>query len=286
MRAAILGFALAALFGSAAWAQEGHDAHAGHHMPAEPPPAAAPAQADGPAGDDHAADAAYGREAMAAARARLFEEHGGGVYSLLMLETAEYRPSSHGDGYGWDVRYWRGGDIDRLALRSEGEGTGRGGLERAELHLLYSRALDPYFNLTAGVRRDFARGPDRTYATVGFEGVAPFWFDVGGALFLSDHGEVSARVEGSYDLRITQKLILEPRAEVNLAFQDAPAIRIGSGLSSVEGGLRLRYAIRPELAPYVGVFHESRFGRTADFARAAGEDASDTRFVVGLRAWF
>jgi len=186
---------------------------------------------------------------------------------------------------GWEASAAYGGDIRRAVLKTEGDGA-EGDLERAEVQALYSRAIGPYFNLQAGVRQDFQPRLRRTYATVGVEGLAPYWFEVSAQAFLSDKGDLSARLEGSYDLRLTQQLILEPRGELNLAAGDDRAIGVGSGLTDLELGLRLRYAIAPEFAPYVGVNWERKLGDTADFARDAGEARSDTRLVVGLRAWF
>ena len=223
---------------------------------------------------------------MAAARAQLAKEHGGGKAWKIMLSTAEIRPSSDDDAYAWEGEFWYGGDINRLVLKSAGEGEFGGDLHSAEAQVLYSRAIGPYFDFQAGVRHDFEPGPSRTYATVGFEGVAPYWFELEGAAFLSEKGDLSARFEGAYDLRLTQKLILEPRAEVELAAQEVSELGIGTGLTSAELGLRLRYEFRREFGPYVGVSHERKFGDTADQARAAGEDVEDTRFVLGVRAWF
>src|SRR5690606_20487158 len=137
---------------------------------------------------------------------------------------------------------------------SEGEGE-NGGLEHAEVQALYSRAVGPYFDLQAGVRQDLEPRPRRTYATIGIEGLAPYWFEVEGALFLSDRGGLSARLGASYDLRLTQRLILEPRVEASLAASDDAAVGVGRGLSDAEAGLRLRYEVRREFAPYVGVSH-------------------------------
>ncbi|UTP41062.1 copper resistance protein B [Phenylobacterium sp. LH3H17] len=258
------------------------DPHAGHDMSrmeptvgAEPPP---------PAPSDHAAERFHSPAAMDAARAQLAREHGGEPAWKVMLSTAELRPASGEDSYAWEGEAWFGGDIHRLVVKSQGEGADH--LESAELQALYSRAISPYFDLQVGLRHDFEPSPSRTYATLGFEGLAPYWFELEGAAFLSDKGDLSARLEASYDLRLTQKLILEPRAEINLAAQDDRATGVGSGLTDTELGLRLRYEFRREFAPYVGVVHERKYGRTADFARAAGEDADTTRLVVGLRAWF
>jgi copper resistance protein B len=260
------------------------DPHAGHQMPA---PSAAPigSAPPPPAPTDHAADRVFGPGAMAAARETLRREHGVMRWTTVTVETAEVRPTGHGEGYGWDASVSYGGDIHRVVLKTEGEAA-HGDLERAELQALYARAIGPYFNLQAGVRQDFEPRPRRTYAAVGVEGLAPYWFEVGAQAFLSDKGDVSARFEGSYDLRLTQKLILEPRGELNLAASDDRAAGVGSGLTDIELGVRLRYAFAPEFAPYVGVNWERKLGDTADLARAAGEARSDSRFVIGLRAWF
>jgi copper resistance protein B len=251
-------------------------------QPAEEPAGEQPAPA---AITDHAADRDYDPAAMAAARATLRQEHGGAALSQVMLNLAEYQARPGGGGYRWEGQASRGGDINRLLLTSEGEGSGRKGLDGAELQALYARAIGPYFNLQTGVRQDFAP-LGRTYASVGVQGLVPYWFDVQGALFLSTQGELLGRVEGTYDLRLTQRLILQPRAELNLAAQDTPRTRTGSGLSNAELGLRLRYEIRREFAPYIGVSFDQKVGKTADYARARGEDPAATSLVVGIRAWF
>lgn len=308
-----------ALSGVAVPALAQTDPHAGHHMPAAPAPAhaehddaghgappwaastedhsgheghqEASAQSSGEATTrpeapkDFAAERFYDPAVMAAARAQLRTEHGDIRWSQIMFETAERRFGDGGDGYGWEGRASFGGDINRLVVTSSGEGDDHA-LESAEVQALYARTIGPYFNLQAGLRHDFEPGPSRSYAVLGVEGLAPYWFEVGGAMFLSEKGDLSARFEGSYDLRITQRLILEPRAEIDLQAQDVPELGEGAGLSSAEVGLRLRYAIRQEFAPYIGVMHERKLGETADYARAAGEDVKATRFVVGLRAWF
>ncbi|KFL48787.1 copper resistance protein CopB [Sphingobium sp. ba1] len=154
------------------------------------------------------------------------------------------------------------------------------------MQVLYSRAIDPYFNLQGGIRQDFGRGPDRTYATIGVEGLAPGMFEVEGALFLSTKGDVLGRVEGYYDQRITQRLILQPRAEVNFAAQDIPENDIGSGLVNIELGARLRYEFSRQFAPYIGVSYLRKAGDTARLSRLAGEDVHATSFVAGVRFWF
>jgi copper resistance protein B len=260
------------------------DPHAGHDMgAAEQPVGNAPAP---PAPTDHAADRFYAAPEMAEARAQLRREHGGTTASQIIFDLAEYQIRDGHDGYRWEAEGWFGGDINRVVAKSEGEGGIDEGLESAELQLLYSRALDPYWNLQAGIRHDIKPNPSRTYATIGFEGVAPYWFELEGALFLSDTGDLLARIEGMYDQRVTQRLILQPRAELNFAAQDVPRQGVGSGLVDAELGLRLRYEIAREFAPYVGVSYETKVGDTRRIARTAGEDPESTSLVIGVRAWF
>lgn len=275
---------------------QAHDDHQSSDQPPDTPDAEGPAmemmwpttppvgnEPPPPVPTDHAADRVFDPAVMQAARDQLQREHGGAIVSQVMLNLFE---AGDDDGfYRWDGEAWIGGDIHRLVFKSEGEGDEEE-FESGEVQLLYSRAIAPYFDLQAGVRYDFEPSPNRAYAVVGLEGVAPYWFELDGALFLSDHGEVSARAEGSYDIRLTQRLALQPRAELSFSAEDIPELGVGSGLSEGEFGLRLRYEIRREFAPYVGFSFEEKYGRTADFARADGEDPSESRIVIGLRAWF
>jgi copper resistance protein B len=247
-----------------------------------------------PAGDapapaapmDHYADRFFPAPEMSRARGAMMREEGGQTLYQLAFNLAEVQVRAGRDGYRWDGQGFVGGDINRLWLKSEGEGAFRDGVERAEVQAFYSRAVGPYFNLQAGVRHDFGPGPNRTYATIGFEGLAPYMFEVEGAAFLSNKGELLGRVEGYYDQRITQRLILQPRVELNLSAQDIPQLRLGAGLTDAELGLRLRYEIGRQFAPYVGLSYEAKTGRTADFARADGKDPATTSFVAGVRFWF
>ncbi|MGX7926435.1 copper resistance protein B [Tsuneonella sp. HG094] len=247
------------------------------------PPGDAPAP---PPPSDWYADRVFSKAEMDHARHAMMGDHGTVSFGTIAFNLAEYQARKGGDGYRWDAEGWLGGDIDRVVVKSEGEGTFGEAIEVVETQLLYGRALNPYFNLQAGVRQDFGHGPDRTYAAIGFEGLAPYWFEVEGALFVSNKGDFHARFEGYYDQRITQRLILQPMAEVNFALQDVPERGTGSGLSDIEAGLRLRYEVVKEFAPYVGVEWTRKFGDTARFARLAGDAASATSLVAGLRIWF
>jgi copper resistance protein B len=284
---------LAAVPGVLCMSALAQDPHAGHHMPAGDGAAAESANAESlPVGDappppvirDNLADRLYSASSMSRAREILNSEHGGGLVSKVMANILEATASSGDAGYRWNVEGRYGTDLDRFAFKSEGEASG-GEVESAEVQALYSRAVGRYTDFQAGVRHDFE--PDGiAYATVGVETLLPYWFDVEGALFLSERGDTLARLEGSYDVQFTQRLVLQPRVELTLATQDVPESDLGSGVSIAAIDVRLRYELRRELAPYIGISFEKKFGRTADFARASGSDADDTAIVLGLRAWF
>ena len=239
-----------------------------------------------PAPADHYADRFFPAPDMARSRRDMMREQGGRPFGTVLFNLAEFQAKRGRDGYRWDGEGWFGGDINRFTLKTEGEGTIGEGIDGAEVQALYSRAVGPYFNLQAGVRHDFRPTPTRTYATIGFEGLAPYMFEVEGAAFVSPQGDVLGRLEGYYDQRITQRLILQPRVEINLSAQDMPRQRIGAGLTDAELGLRLRYEITRRFAPYVGVSYEAKTGRTADYARADGQKPRSTSLVAGIRFGF
>ena len=239
-----------------------------------------------PVPSDRYAGRQYPPAAMYAADRVMMHQQGGQLFYQIMVNLAEYQARQGHDGYRWDGEAWFGGDIDRAELRTEGTGTLRRGTDDAEMQALYSHAIDPYFNLEAGIRQDFAPTPTRTYATVGIEGLAPFMFQTEARLFVSTRGEVLGRLEAWYDQRVTQRLVLQPRAELNLSAQTTPARRIGSGLYDAELGLRLRYEIARRFAPYVGISYAAETGRTARYARTDGKDPTTTSFVAGARFWF
>jgi copper resistance protein B len=242
----------------------------------EPPP---------PVPGDHPAMQYYPADRMAAAIKALRHEGSmttGGVF----IDQLEYRSNRGRDGYGWKAQAWYGGDINRAVLTSEGEGQFGHAPERAEVSLLWRRAFGPWFNLEAGVRHDIRPDPQRTYAVLGIEGLAPYWIEIEGQLLVSNKGDVHARLSASHDMRITQQLILQPDIEVNVAFQDVPQLGLGSGFERIELGARLRYQLTPEFGPYLGVHWESKLGGTSRIARTAGESVSTLSAVAGLRFWF
>lgn len=261
------------------------DQHAGHEMAedvVDPPETGNDVPPDAPT--EFAADRFFAAGDMNRARGVLRDEHGGALTYKIMGDTIEYRSQRGEDGYAWNGEAWFGGDIDRLVIKTEGEGGHD--IESAEIQVLYSRAWDHVTDLQIGIRQDIEPNPSRTYLALGFQTVLPYWFEAEGALFVGERGQVLGRLDGNYDFRLTQRLVLQPRAEVNFAAQDDASIGLGSGLSDAELGLRLRYEFQREFAPYIGVSWERKFGDTADYARADGDNAETTSFLVGLRAWY
>ena len=254
-------------------------AKSGTDLPAGNAPAPAPPT-------DHYATRIFPAAEIEQSHRQMMNESGAQTFGFVMFNLAEYQPRRGQDGFRWDGEGWYGGDINRLTIKTEGEGRFGEGVDEAEVQALYSRAIDPYFNAQVGIRQDLGRGARRTYATVGFEGLAPYWFEVEGALFLSDQGDVLGRLGGYYDQRLTQRLVVQPRIELNFAAQDVVSSRIGAGLSTAEVGLRLRYEIKRQFAPYVGVSWARKVGQTGRYARAAGEDATSAGLVAGVRIWF
>ena len=226
----------------------------------------------------------YGAAAMAPSRDELATMDDFAL-ATIMFERFEAQSGEGEDLYLWDAQGWYGNDADKLWVKSEGEGVFGGGVESAQIQALWSHAIGPWFDLQSGVRYDFE--PDsRGHAVLGVQGLAPYMFELDAAAFLSDRGDLTARIEAEYDQRITQRLILQPRAELSFAAQDIPERRTGAGITTVETGLRLRYEFAREFALYIGVGYEAKIGDTADFARAAGEDTDKVSLLLGVRAWF
>ncbi len=220
-------------------------------------------------------------------REHLQEHHGGGTLTFIEAERLEFRSNDGDPLFLWDAQGWYGGDKNKLWLKTESEyDFVADAFEEAEIQALWSRAISRYFDFQAGLRHDFAPGDDRTFGVIGLQGLTPYLFEIDAAAFISDDGDISARIEAEYEFLITQILILQPRTELNFAVQDVPSAGVGSGLSTAEVGARLRYEIRREFAPYIGVSWERAIGATADMKRSAGDDAGAVSFVAGLRLWF
>lgn len=207
-------------------------------------------------------------------------------YWIVLGDRLEARYADDVDVYVWDMQGWYGGDLNRLWVKTEGEGVQGESAESAELQVLFSKRFLPFWDWQIGIRQDLEPGPGRTHAVLGLQGVTPYEFEWDGAVFISEDADVTARIEAEYDLRITQRWVIQPRLELNAAASDVPELGIGSGLNSSELGIRLRYEFKREFAPYIGLSWEQRYGETADIARLAGEATSTTFVVVGVRGWF
>ena len=204
---------------------------------------------------------------------------------MVLVDKLEYRVAEGENPWVWDIDAWVGKDLNKAWFKTEGEYRD-GRTEAAYGEALYSRAIAPYWNLQAGWRRDFRPEPERDWFALGVRGLAPYYFDVDASLYAGGNGTLAGRLNVEYEWLFTQRLILSPELEVNLYGEDDPERGIGSGVSDLELGLRLRYEIRREFAPYVGLNWEKLFGGTADSAEEDGEPTDDLQFVVGVRAWF
>jgi copper resistance protein B len=207
------------------------------------------------------------------------------VLAKVMINQLEVRSTDGPDPWVLEAQGWIGQDLNKLWVKTEVEYVD-GETEEAEIQALYSRAIAPYWDVQVGWRHDVRPKPNRDWLAIGFEGLAPYWFEIDAAAFIGESGQVGARLEAEYEWMFTQRWVLSPEMEVNLHSKNDEETGTGSGLSDLELGLRLRYEIRREFAPYIGVNWTKKFGNTADFAREEGEDTDDFQFVAGVRAWF
>ncbi|MFN7981305.1 MAG: copper resistance protein B [Vicinamibacterales bacterium] len=248
------------------------DDHAAHQNAATPLPASIPPLTDAdrkaafPDVDGHPA-------------------HDRSVNYFVLFDQLEWQTGRGSDAFSWDTKGWVGQDRNRFWFRSEGDRAG-GRTEQAQTNLLYGRAIARWWDVTAGVRLDTLPDTPRSALALGVQGLAPYWFEVEASAFIEPSGRTHVRFETEYDLRITNRLILQPLLEFEVYGRADRERQIGAGLSAGEMGLRLRYEFRRELAPYVGVVWSRRFFETADLTRNAGHAVAGARLAVGLRTWF
>lgn len=251
-------------------AAEAQQEHAGHltKSPAEasfelPPPTAAERAAAFPDVTGHQA-------------------HDDAVNYYLLFDQLEWQDAAGGSVLNWDATAWVGRDVDRLWLRAEGEReddqTASSGIEA-----LWGHAFSRWWEFVAGIRQDFQPGPSQTWAAVGVQGIAPYKFATEATAYVGESGQTALRLKTEYELLLTNRLVLQPLVEIQAFGKDDPERAVGSGLSTTEVGLRLRYEIRREIAPYLGVTWNRRWGDTADLA---GADVEETRWLAGIRIWF
>lgn len=207
------------------------------------------------------------------------------LLTKVMIDKIEIRDADGENPLFWEAEAWIGKDLNKFWIKSEGERVD-GKIEEAETELLYSRAIAPFWDTQVGIRHDKREDETRNYATVGVKGLAPYYFETDLSLSVGENGQTKINGSFEYELMFTQKLVLSPEVEFNAYSKDDAAMAVGSGLSNVEAGLRLRYEIKREFAPYIGVNWNKKFGTTADIAENQGFDRSDTQLVAGIRAWF
>lgn len=207
------------------------------------------------------------------------------VYHQFLFDRFEAIRAPAATGLAWDMHGWIGKDINRLWLKLQGMRL-FGKTEDAKVEALWGHAFAPFWDWQTGIRRDFGGGPARTWAAFGIQGLAPYWFDAEATLYVSNAGRVAARVRSTYDVRFSQRIVLTPEIEANAYAKTDEAREIGSGLADLRLGLRLRYEVLRDFAPYIGVVWGKKMGKTADFARAAGQSATDRQIIAGIRWWF
>ncbi|WP_341581975.1 copper resistance protein B [Marinobacter metalliresistant] len=212
------------------------------------------------------------------------------VFNKVIFDQLEFRNNDGADTLRWDMQGWRGTDYKKLWFKFEGDDEVSANAGELELQALYSRSVTSFWDFQIGGRFDRAYNSDvssnRFLGVIGFQGLAPYWFELEPALFLSEDGDVSARITATYDLLFSQRLILQPRFEANVAGSEVREFGVGSGLNDIQLGFRLRYEFRREVAPYIGVSWQRQFGNTADLTRADGGDVDNLALVAGFRVWF
>ena len=211
--------------------------------------------------------------------------HDRAIHSFVLFDQLEFLANGDEQEIALDTKGWIGRDRDRVWFRAEGDGDDER-VGEAQVHVLYGRQVSRWWDLVSGIRQDFRPGPAQTWAAVGIQGLAPYWFEVEATGYVGADGRTHARLELEYELLLTNRLIAQPLAEIELFGKPDPERGIGGGLSSTDLGLRVRYEFKRELAPYAGVVWRNKWGKTADFAKAAGEGTGGARFVTGLRLWF
>jgi copper resistance protein B len=213
--------------------------------------------------------------------------HDNEIFYTFQGDRLEYQTKEGNDVLLWDVQAWAGTDYDKLYLKSEGTRLNdEDDFEELEVELLYSRNIATFWDLQAGIRHDFEPHPTRTFAALGFQGMAPYWFEVDTTAYVSEDGDVSAALEIEYDILLSQRLIFQPRFETSIAVQEVEEYTVGQGINSIELGARLRYEIRREFAPYIGISWHRKIAETQNLAEKEGEDTNVTSFVIGTKMWF
>jgi copper resistance protein B len=213
------------------------------------------------------------------------QAHDTSVHSFVLFDQLEWQSLDGGDSASWDTKGWVGGDRNRLWFRTEGD-VRNAAIAATQSHVLFGRSVARWWDIVAGIRQDVRPGPEQTWAAIGIQGIAPYWFDVQATAYIGGSGRTHVRFESELDLLLTNRLVLQPLLETEIYGKADPERGFGAGLTTIDVGLRLRYELRREFAPYVGLVWSRKFFGTADFAEAAGETSAGSRLAVGIRTWF
>lgn len=216
--------------------------------------------------------------------ARMMEMNDAAPLGKLLIDQLEWRHGDGADGPAWDAQAWYGTDYNKVWFKTEGVRVGDV-TEDARAELFWNRIFSRWWSLQAGARRDFGNGPPRDWLALGVAGLAPHFFNIEATAYVGDAGRTAGRFRAQYELLFTQRLILQPTLEVNAYGKDDPERHIGAGFSELQLGLRLRYEVRREFAPYLGVAWLRSLGKTAELVRDAGEEPSVLQIAVGVRFW-
>ncbi len=272
-----------------ALAQDANDPHAGHNMAKADTVETETNETKTPEATDKPwsmADKYWGAEAMAKARAHEIETMGGLKTSFIIADRLETQITDGEDTFIWDAQGWYGTDTNKLWIKTEGKYSfADNAIDDAEIQALWSRPIARFWDVQAGLRYDF-EPKGRTHLVLGVQGLAPYWFEVDAAAFLSNKGDLTSSVEAEYDFFLNQRLILQPRGSLKLSAQDIPELGIGAGFTKLNMGLRLRYEFKRELAPYIGASWQRSLGETAQIVRAGGGTPDKVKLVIGVRAWY
>jgi copper resistance protein B len=202
----------------------------------------------------------------------------------VVVDELEWRDAG-GNPLAWDTHAWYGRDEGKLWLKAEGERVSGGSLD-ASVELLFDRNFSRWWSFQTGARHDFGEGPSRSWLALGVQGLAPYFFEVEATAYLGEGSRAALKLRTEYELLFTQRLILQPSVELNIYSKEDTARDLGSGLADTEIGVRLRYEIRRQFAPYLGIVHRRLFAGTRDLSRSAGKSVADTQFTAGFRFWY
>ncbi|GMV69015.1 MAG: hypothetical protein AMXMBFR76_14540 [Pseudomonadota bacterium] len=219
-----------------------------------------------------------------------YHKHGTSLNSFWLMDQLEGANTDEGREIAWEGIGWVGSDLNRLWLRTKGHALDES-LQRGRIEALYGRAIHPWWDAVVGVRQDFGDfggggTPGNNWAAFGVQGLAPYKFEVSATGYVGEDSETAAIVEVEYEMLFTNRLIANWGLEADWFGQSDPEEVIGAGLSTVEGGVRLRYEITRQFAPYVGFERERSFGKTSDLRGLSSHSRTDNRWVIGLRFWF